>query len=249
MNPQIHSISISARLAFVLATFLTLVPATQAAVITWTEQGTITNEEVIQPNVSAAFDLRNTNASLAVTTTTQTVTFVSSSDANNTVSGGLTLTRVSGFSNNGIAGAAAIWNGTPTDTDFGTVMDSFAHSGGANPATGTFTLNGLTEGVTYSLQLFASDTRATIGDRRTIQFSDGLGNSTAQVAQIDKQYFIGTFTAVGTSQTIGAVSLPISPGTSGSVILNAVTVSVIPEPSSLMLLALGGLGLISVRRR
>lgn len=227
-----------------LGAYASLANTSQAAVITWTEQGTIVNENVIQPNVTSAFNLAGGTGTNAVTTTTQTVTFVNSDNSSITVSNGLTLTMVTGF-NTGIT--ANVWDGTPIDADFNAVMDSFAHSGTGNPATGTFTLSGLTDGTTYSVQIFTSDFRNNIGNVRGIQFNDGLGNSTATgVLQSDKQYFIGTFTAVGTSQTIGAVST--NQGTNGSVILNALTVSIIPEPSSALLGAIGALVLLRRRR-
>lgn len=223
-------------------------PLAQAAVITWTSQGTITNEEVIQANVSSAFNLYNVTTNLAVTTTTQTVTFVSTASGSMT-SNGVTLTMGTGWSNAGIGATSTFWNGTPIDADFGTVMDSFAHGAAVAAATATFTLSGLTEGVQYSVQLFTSDSRANIGDRRSIRFNDGLGNSTAEVAQNAKQYFIGTFTAVGTTQDIITTSNPISPGTTTAVELNALTLSIIPEPSGVLLLGLSALGLLVRRRR
>ena len=215
-----------------------------AAVVTWTSQGTITDENVIQANVTSAFNLAGGSGTNVVTTTTQPVSFVNSNNSNTTVSNGITLTIVSGF-NNGIT--SNVWDGTPVDLDFNTVMDGFAHSPGRSPGNGAFTLSGLTDGTEYSVQLFTSDTRDGIGNLRDIQFDDDLGNSTAAVLQSDKQFFIGTFTAVGTSQAFNAVST--NQGTSGSVILNAATVSVIPEPSTALLGGLAALLALLRRRR
>ncbi|QTN33683.1 PEP-CTERM sorting domain-containing protein [Akkermansiaceae bacterium] len=239
-------------LSALVGIFVASCPLAHAATITWTSQGTITNENVIQANVSSAFNLSNTTTNWAVTTTVnpQTVTFASTASGAIT-SNGVTLTMTSGWNNQGIAPLSTIWDGTPTDADFSQVMDSFAHGPGvaAPGASATFTLSGLTNGVKYSVQLFTSDSRANIGDRRSIRFNDGNGNLTAEVAQITKQYFIGTFTASGTTQAINATSSPISPGTSGAVILNALTLSVIPEPSGAMLLGLSILGFLVRRRR
>lgn len=225
--------------------------AASAAVITWVDQGTITSKEVIQPDVSSAFNLFNQNVTTSVTTATQTVQFVSTSSGSIT-SNGVTL-ALTGFNNAGIQTLGNVWNGDNTDAGFNTVMNSFAHGPGVPTSNTTprfITLSGLTPGEVYSVQVFASDMRANIGNVRTIQFADTSGNATAEVLQNQGQYFTGTFIADATTQRIDVFSGPFpGPDGNGSVILNALTLSVIPEPSAGLLMGLGALFLAARRRR
>jgi hypothetical protein len=235
-----------ASLAAIIGIALSFGSTSNAADITWTSQGTITNENVIQANVTSAFNLWNQNTNLEVTTNSQTVTFASTASGSIT-SNGVTLTvpiENPGFMNAGIFSIAGVWDGPNVDADFETIMDSFAHTQVSNPSNGTFTLSGLTVGQQYSVQLLASDMRAGIGDIRTIRFDDGLGNSTATVIQNTAPSFIGTFTANATTQAFGVFSTATS-GSSGSV-LNAVTLSAIPEPSFAAITSFEGAGATGV---
>ena len=119
--------------------------------------------------------------------------------------------------------------------------------------TGTLTLNGLTAGTDYQIQVFFNDQRDTTDDR-IMTYGDGNGN-TVNLAGGDPaagvqtsaygQNAIGTFTADGTSQ-----DLTMQANGFGNVHFSAILVTeVIPEPSSPLLLGLGALALAVRRRR
>lgn len=228
-----------------LALFASSISA-HAAAISWSAAAQIVNESVIQSNVSSAFNLSNENTTYTVSTGGQDVAFVSTSTGSIT-SNGVTLTMISNF-NSGIQ-QLGFWNGTVlSDADFNSVMDSFAHGGSGAATTGSFELSGLTPGTQYSVQIFASDTRS--GQvNRTIRYDDGAGNQTTLETQGSKPYFIGTFTADASIQNFNAFSDTSQGASSGSPILNALTLAVVPEPGSVGLMCLGGLVLLARRRR
>jgi len=166
-------------------------------------------------------------------------------------SNGVTLTLPianPGFMNAGIGVVSGAWDGPNVDADFETIMDSFAHTQVSNPSDGTFLLSGLTAGQQYSVQLFASDMRAGIGNVRSIRFGDGSGNFTAWALQSTAPSFIGTFTAdPDGTQSFGVFSTSTS--TESGSVLNAVTISIVPEPSTALLGGLGiGLGMLLLLR-
>lgn len=121
-------------------------------------------------------------------------------------------------------------------------------------ATGTLTLNGLTDGTDYLIQVFYNDQR-TGGNihARVMRYGDGSGN-TVDVAGGDPaagvqtahygQHAVGSFTASGTSQDLTMQAIGF-----GNVHYNAILVTEVPEPSSAALLGLAALGLIVRRRR
>lgn len=88
------------------------------------------------------------------------------------------------------------------DPDFLVAMDSFAYDGD-NPK--VITLNGLTAGNIYQVQLFASDDRTCCSGRTQLwsdNASPGGGNETGTFSHGDSPYVIGRFVADGTSQSI-----------------------------------------------
>ncbi len=121
---------------------------------------------------------------------------------------------------------------------------------------GTFTLNGLTAGASYEVEVWVNDSRGGGEQTRseTISGSPTLQFNTAQAEGGLGQYLVGTFVAdASRSQT-----LAFAPVVGGVVQLNGLqlrdlsTAAAVPEPSSLCLCAIGGLAasvLAASRRR
>ncbi len=139
------------------------------------------------------------------------------------------------------------------NTSFDNVLEnngwaSSAHS--SEPQ--TLQIGGLTIGDTYAVQLFAFDGRSS-SSGRTEQYSDGSGDLSASFSTYtNPKSVIGTFTA-----TAATLDIPILQTTTGvstwdttvsAFTLYSVPASV-PEPATLGLVAVGGLGLLTLRRR
>lgn len=91
---------------------------------------------------------------------------------------------------------------TTSNTNFDNVLNQFRYDDGSH----TITLNNLTPGETYSVQLFALDNR-TFGTNRLSYFQDGDDaaisvETSATNAMGDNAYVLGTFTASNTTETI-----------------------------------------------
>jgi hypothetical protein len=111
--------------------------------------------------------------------------------------------------------------------------------GGAGPL--TLTLSGLTNGQDYQIELWAVDTRSF--DARSVQYSDGLGNTSVAFRQDAKTIIMGTFQASGATQTV-----QISDPNNISAVFSAYELRAVPEPSTWAML-LGGLGMLTMFRR
>jgi hypothetical protein len=101
-------------------------------------------------------------------------------------------------------------------------------------------ISGLTPGLQYEVQFFLSHTNTA---SRTQEISDGEGNTIIMKNANPSQAVTGTFTADAAIQFVQFDNL-----SSGSQLLSGYQLRLVPEPSSLALLGLGGL-LISRRRR
>jgi hypothetical protein len=127
--------------------------------------------------------------------------------------------------------------GTTTGGSIDALTASFGRDAGVSSHTAQLT--GLTVGQQYLVQFIASFARL----NRTTTFEDGNGNSIVQSTNNPHAFANGTFVADGTTQT---VNMTIS---AGSQFLSGYQLRAVPEPSSLMLLALGGMATAGRRRR
>lgn len=100
----------------------------------------------------------------------------------------------------------------------------------------TETLTGLVVGQAYEVQTFYVDNRGPF-DSRT-QTVDGQTTLNAGIGE----FTIGTFVAMATTQDIVFEN-------TAQVHLNGIILAAVPEPSSVALLSLGGLSLLSRRKR
>ena len=112
-------------------------------------------------------------------------------------------------------------------------------------ATASFTLNSLTAGYTYQVQIFANDSRS-LGSGRSMALTGSSTlldyNTTDAVGGVG-QFAIGTFTADSTIQELLFSSSTETPQ------LNGLSLRVIPEPSTWAMLSLGLMSILALRRR
>lgn len=96
----------------------------------------------------------------------------------------------------------------PIDADFEAVMDSFMFNTITPTATLVVTLDGLTPGADYQIQLFVSDDRGCCSTRTHTWRDriDGSGNNTSTFTGGSSSYVIGRFTADATTQQVFQVS-------------------------------------------
>ena len=119
------------------------------------------------------------------------------------------------------------------------LLDSSVNGNGID--TVSLTLNGLTIGLVYQFQWWVDDSRAAVPDRQTISTATNSVSLDHNVQNAEGgvgQFAIGTFTANATSQVITFTGT--ATGGSAAPQINAFQLRVIPEPSTIALLFLGG---------
>lgn len=135
---------------------------------------------------------------------------------------------------------------SPADNASGleVLLQNFRYTSGTGPATSELILSGLTPGVQYKLRLYIGGYG---GNNQTYNFDDGAGFSFPNVSRglngtgsIDYTYTLGT----GDTD----LEVNITRQASGSFHFYGFSNEVVPEPTSLALLSIGGL-LIARRRR
>jgi hypothetical protein len=126
---------------------------------------------------------------------------------------------------NGPAYGTDFFTGTTDDGDLDGLLDSHSYTG-ANPGEVTISLNNLTPGFTYQVQLIGVADGRSCCAGRTYEPDDGAGNYTTGIAMNRGGFLsvIGTFDADATSQLImwrslGAGGANSDPGFSGLVVL------------------------------
>jgi hypothetical protein len=134
--------------------------------------------------------------------------------------------------------------------DYGTLLNAGDYQDGT---VSSITLNGLTSGKTYQLEVWVNDGRVCCGARTETLSGDtavGTGSVAYDTSAVPGQFDIGTFVATGTSQTLNLDEF--GPNSGNEQINGLLLTNPVPEPASIVALAgLGGMGLIgfALRRR
>ncbi len=173
--------------------------------IIWSQPTTTVNEDDIDLTYTLAHAGHWSNGSggLSVTAGSETILFEErgkTSDGDAYVDVGAKVAAAANFFTS---------TGTVGDPDFETVLDGGIVDGFKIAAViPELTLEGLTVGSLYQIQLFASDNRAG-SETRTMKFGDGQASESycATFFVDDSPYIIGTFTAAATTQTVTIVAV------------------------------------------
>lgn len=208
---------------FSAALILITVGGAQAASIAWSSLGSVSNANdvlnigtVVQAEYAGGFGSQTVNG----------VTFLDGFTSYATAAG---------------VGTGAFLGNTG-NSSYNTILNTFAYDG---TSPGVLTLNSLSVGVTYKVELWALDDRPDFGiPNRTQRYDDNAGNFSATFFVPSNTIMLGTFTADATTQIInvsGAAQLAHN--------LNAFEVVAVPEPASWAMLATGAVVLLGFRRR
>jgi hypothetical protein len=220
-------------LSMAVLSLLALALPSQAQIITWG----------LAQNMVGTADISTTG------------TFVDAIDFNSTQTiGDTTFNNISAANNatdtSGdimVTGSLSPYGGTsfspsPASPAYLAVMSSIAFTVG-NP--GSVVLTNLMSGDTYQIELWGSY-NGSVGANNTT-FSGPAGSNSVTLDPNNNVFALGTFTATSSSVTI-----PFTPGTTYAV-FNAVslrdTTVAAPEPSTYVLMGLGFLGLVVLRKR
>jgi len=153
-----------------------------------------------------------------------------------------TFTGFSGIYKNGALGVFP-------DTSFGTQSAFLQSYDGTGTPTGgsiSWALSGLTAGATYNLSFLATAAFIVPGENFTVS---AFGSAPLLIIPtVGYQTYAFDFTALSSSGTIDFVGPAIPVGNFATAIDN-ITVSTVPEPATLSLLAAGLLGAGALRRR
>ena len=116
--------------------------------------------------------------------------------------------------------------------------------------TQSITLNSLTSGQEYLVQVWGNDSR-NLGTTDRHYTLDGAGDIYVSAAGTDAvgQTIIGTFVADATSQTITLAGYNGTADMADAVVVNAVQVRAIPEPATLGLIGMSATLVIFIRRQ
>lgn len=237
---------------FAAGALLTAAATAQAGIIaSWGSlQATSSNADIVNPgNVVHAVNFGNEVSNVAVTTTAGVIQFDPTG-----VFGGAGFKNDDFFVDNNTDDGSAVVTGDDNvddssgDTDLHRVLDSFRD----NSQSG-YTFTGLAPGE-YQLQVWAGDDRS--GNRKT-QFQivtdlGGLGEAVhadTGLLNLNDDVFRSAFIIADIEITAGDTEFTLYKSVSGGQRpINAAVLTLVPEPGSLALLALGGL-MVARRRR
>ena len=220
----------------------------QAASIAWNSPVTVDDDLDIQNggNVHVAADFNTAEGFGAGDGVINGISFMQVDSAG--IAGRLSHTFASGPNNGAAAYAATAPVGM--DLDLVELLDSHSWNPG-DPATATVTLEGLTIGRAYQIQVLGAVDLRTCCSMRAYEPDDGAGNfdTGVSVQRGLVQSVIGTFTADAGTQAFLWRSLGDATGNNDAA-MSGLVVLRIPEPSSIMLAAWGlGLYVGAVIRR
>lgn len=230
------------------AAVLAMFASAQAATIVWSAATNITGDTDVSLTGSGVYAYNFGTAAVSPTVNGVTFTGIASSVSN------VSTTMVNA---NGTAFTSAATPYSALSSSYQSLLTSgnFIDDALGSPTTRTLTLNNLTSGSTYQVQIWVSDPRGIASKDRQEILSDGSGNnvtlkySASASAGSAGQFVTGTFTATGTSQTISFA--PTAPnGVTTSAQINALQLRqiAVPEPTSAVLGA-ASLGLLALRRK
>lgn len=212
------------------------------AVVTWQSAHFITGDSDVSLNGTLVwaynFGAGGTNPTINGVTFTGT----------NSGSPGVTLTTVgSSFFNNAAAFKSTQSFYTSLSSGYQTLLQSASYWSGNTSNTQTMRFNDLIPGATYQFQVWVNDSRG-LHAGLSVTFSDQLGNVGSVLYNNNGaslgQYIIGTFTAVGTTETLALG--PYSPQMNAA----SLRLTAIPEPSTYAALAGAAVfGVVIYRRR
>jgi len=177
---------------WILSALFAMGTLSHGAEINWTTDATETTS-VNDIDLSGTHAHAGTwgSAAIDVTVGAETITFDDVDNAN------------AAASQNGESGAADRFvEPGGFDANFQLVMESFAFDG-ANPK--LITLNGLTSGNIYQIQLFTSDDRGCCSARTQLWSDDptiGVGNETRVFSHVESTFVIGQFIADSATQLV-----------------------------------------------
>ena len=202
--------------------------------IAWSAPVTISGSADISTNGTSLYAYNNSGSSAAVNNVTFTGVNSSTAWGTGVTLGGWTSSSTSAFT----GGTSTPWNNLASG--YKTILQGGAYNNGA---TATVTLNNLTIGHQYQVQVWVNDSRSGSTTNRT-ETLPGVSGSTVTLAYNSTyaaggvgQYTLGTFTATATNQVFtmdGNASTQLNALQVRDVTPIAVTVSVQPAATNLV---------------
>ena len=225
---------------------LGMAASSHAAVITWQTPTTISGNTDVSTTgtLDRAYNMTNQSGSGAGVNGVSFLAFnVTSNTTTSATVGNTTVAASSGnlFSTlaNGSSPSAAPFSSL--SSAYGTILGQAVRIN----VDMTLTLNSLTVGQTYQLQIWTNKSTAnSYAFTATAGNSVALDSNTTNVNGGVGQFVLGSFTANAVSQAV-----TFTPNSGAFVEFSAFQLRAIPEPSSIALLTLGGAGLLFASRR